>query len=138
MIQILVAILPLAQVFLLRALRNVVFIRGAAVGVTETVVSAFVLLLPYCLVAGYALTLACSILAREEGPAGIGRAYVADSIGSIVGRRPVQLCARPVPRSHRHARLSGAVESGVAVRRSGRFRRLRGSRRSVAMPIRWP
>ena len=84
-IQMLVAVLPLVQVFLLRALRNVVFIRGAAVGVTETVGASFVLLLPYCLVAGYALTLACSILAREEGPAGIGRAYVADSIGSIVG-----------------------------------------------------
>ena len=84
-IQILVAVLPLAQVFLLRALRNVVFIRGAAVGVTETVAAAFVLLLPYCLVAGYALTLACSILGREQGPAGIGRAYVADGIGSIIG-----------------------------------------------------
>jgi spermidine synthase len=84
-IQILVAVLPLAQVFLLRALRNVVFIRGAAVGVTETVGAAFVLLLPYCLVAGYGLTLACSILGREQGPAGIGRAYVADGIGSIVG-----------------------------------------------------
>jgi hypothetical protein len=33
----LVAVLPVAQVFLLRALRNVVFIRGAAVGVTGTV-----------------------------------------------------------------------------------------------------
>src|SRR5512137_297679 len=82
---ILVAILPLAQVFLLRALRNVVFVRGAAVGVTETVSAAFVLLLPYCLVAGYALTLACSILGREQGPAGIGRVYAADSVGSIVG-----------------------------------------------------
>ena len=77
--------MPLAQVFLLRALRNVVFIRGAAVGVTETVGAVLVLLLPYCLVAGYALTLACSILGREQGPAGIGRAYVADSMGSIIG-----------------------------------------------------
>ncbi|MCX6927148.1 MAG: hypothetical protein NT154_28670, partial [Verrucomicrobia bacterium] len=84
-IQILVAVLPLLQVFLLRALRNVVFIRGAAVGVTETVGAAFVLLLPYCLVAGYALTLACAILGREQGPVGIGRAYIADSIGSIIG-----------------------------------------------------
>jgi spermidine synthase len=84
-IQMLVAVLPLLQVFLLRALRNVVFIRGAAVGVTETVGASFVLLLPYCLVAGYALTLACAILARDEGPAGIGRAYVADSLGSIIG-----------------------------------------------------
>lgn len=84
-IQMLVAVLPLAQVFLLRTLRNVVFIRGAAVGVTETVGATFILLLPYCLLAGYALTLACSILARAEGARGIGRAYVADSIGSIVG-----------------------------------------------------
>jgi spermidine synthase len=80
-----VAMLPLVQVFLVRALRNVVFIRGAAVGVTETVGAVFVLLLPYCLVAGYALTLACAILGREQGSIGIGRAYVADSIGSIVG-----------------------------------------------------
>jgi len=84
-IQMLVAMLPLSQVFLLRALRNVVFIRGAAVGVTETAGAVLVLLLPYCLVAGYALTLACSILGREQGPAGIGRAYIADSVGSIIG-----------------------------------------------------
>ena len=84
-VQMWVAVLPPAQVFLLRALRNVVFIRGAAVGVSETVGATFVLLLPYCLVAGYGLTLGCAILAREEGPAGIGRAYVADSVGSIVG-----------------------------------------------------
>jgi len=83
--QILVAVLPLLQVFLLRILRNVVFVRGAAVGVSETVFSALILLLPYCLVAGYALTLVCSLLAREEGASGIGHVYVADSIGSIGG-----------------------------------------------------
>jgi len=85
MIQMLVALLPPAQVFLVRALRNVVFLRGAAVGVAETVGATFVLLLPYCLVAGYGLTLACAVLARQAGASGIGRAYVADSIGSIVG-----------------------------------------------------
>jgi spermidine synthase len=83
--QILVAVLPLLQVFLLRTLHNVVFVRGAMAGVTETVASAFILSLPYCLVAGYALTLACSLLAREEGGLGIGRVYIADSIGSIGG-----------------------------------------------------
>ncbi|MGD0350101.1 MAG: fused MFS/spermidine synthase [Verrucomicrobiota bacterium] len=66
--QILVAVLPLVQVFLLRALRNVIFVRGAAVGVTETVISAFILLMPYCLVAGYALTLACAIQSRTGVP----------------------------------------------------------------------
>ena len=63
-LQTLAAVLPLLQVFLLRALRNVVFVRGATVGVVETVAGALVLLLPYCLVAGYTLTLACSLLAR--------------------------------------------------------------------------
>jgi spermidine synthase len=82
---ILAAVLPLAQVFLLRTLRNVVFVRGAAVGVSETVLSSLVLLLPYCLTAGYALTLACWLAAREEGASGIGQVYVADSIGSIGG-----------------------------------------------------
>ena len=84
-VQILVAVLPLLQVFLLRTLRNVVFVRGAAVGVSETVIGTLILLLPYCLAAGYALTLACSLLAREEGASGIGHVYVADSIGSIGG-----------------------------------------------------
>jgi spermidine synthase len=100
--QMLVAVLPLLQVFLLRALRNVVFIRGAEVGVTQTLAATFVLLLPYCLAAGYALTLACSLLARITSMAagGIpplapaiggspnqaaGSVYVADSIGSVAG-----------------------------------------------------
>lgn len=82
---ILAAVLPPLQVLAVRVLRNVVFPRGAAVGMAETAGSALVLLLPYCLVAGYGLTLACSIRSRVEGARGIGRVYVADSLGSIVG-----------------------------------------------------
>jgi len=67
--QILVAVLPLADVFLLRAVRNVVFVRGAEVGITETVVACLVLLAPYCLTTGYLLTAACLILAaKHAGP----------------------------------------------------------------------
>jgi spermidine synthase len=83
--QIFIAVIPLAQVFAVRALRNVVFVRGAEVGVTGTVLSAAVLLLPFCLVAGYTLTLACSILNRRGDASGAGRVYVADSLGSVVG-----------------------------------------------------
>ena len=79
------AMLPPAQVFLARALRNVVFVRGAAIGVTETLGGAFVLLLPYCLAAGCALSLGCAILARKQGALGTGRGYVADSAGSLAG-----------------------------------------------------
>jgi spermidine synthase len=71
-LQVLVAILPVADVFLLRTLRNVVFIRGAEVGVTETVAACFVLMAPYCLATGYALTLAC-LAAAEQLPSPFGR-----------------------------------------------------------------
>ena len=81
----LVAILPLVQVVLLRALHNTVFLRGASIGITGTVAGSFVLLLPYCVVSGFLLTLACSILAPGEGPAAMGRVYIADSIGSVMG-----------------------------------------------------
>jgi spermidine synthase len=61
--EVLIALLPIADVFLLRWLRNVVFLRGAEVGVTETVASCLVLLAPYCLVTGYVLTVACTAVA---------------------------------------------------------------------------
>jgi spermidine synthase len=80
-----IALLPLLQVFALRTLRDVIFTRGAAVGLNETVAGVGALLMPYCLVAGWTLTLACAILGRWEGPSGIGRAYFADTLGSIAG-----------------------------------------------------
>jgi spermidine synthase len=83
--QILVAVLPIADVFLVRALRNVVFIRGAEVGVTETVISCFVLLAPYCLTAGYLLTLSCLILASRRDAASIGQVYFLDNVGDVLG-----------------------------------------------------
>jgi len=83
--QILIAVIPLAQVFAVRALRNVVFVRGAEVGVMGTILSAAILLLPFCIVAGYTLTLACSILNRSGAASGAGRVYVADSLGSVAG-----------------------------------------------------
>ena len=50
--------LPIVDVFVLRTLRNVVFVRGVEIGVTDSVVCCFVLLAPYCLAVGYGLTLA--------------------------------------------------------------------------------
>ena len=83
--QVLIALLPIADVFLLRSLRNVVFIRGAAVGLTETVASCIVLLAPYCLVTGYLLTLASSILATRKDSASTGQVYFLDNVGDVVG-----------------------------------------------------
>lgn len=101
--QLLVATLPLLQVVALRVLRNVVFIRGAMINATETAFTSLVVLAPFCLVSGFMLTLACSILTRrreDDDPIArvypgkkpyrdealeIGRVYVADSLGSILG-----------------------------------------------------
>jgi spermidine synthase len=102
--EILIALLPIADVFLLRWLRNVVFLRGAEVGVTETVAACLVLLTPYCLTTGFALTAACQIaslakpdaltlaLSRptfgrcpERGHEGIGRVYLFDNLGNVFG-----------------------------------------------------
>ncbi|HUU57917.1 MAG TPA: fused MFS/spermidine synthase, partial [Phycisphaerae bacterium] len=83
--QILLAVLPVASVFAVRTLRNVVFLRGAMIGVTESVASCFVLLAPYCLISGYLLTLACTILATRQTARSIGQVYFLDSLGDIAG-----------------------------------------------------
>ncbi|MGA2748731.1 MAG: fused MFS/spermidine synthase [Verrucomicrobiota bacterium] len=84
--QILIAVVPVAQVFAVRVLRNQIFARGAAVGISATVGASFVVLVPYCLVAGFLLALACAIDARGgDGQASAGRVYIADSLGSILG-----------------------------------------------------
>ena len=84
--EIFIALLPIADVFLLRWLRNVVFLRGAEVGLSETAASCFVLLAPYCLVTGYALTLACHAAEPSATrPAVIGRIYALDNLGNVLG-----------------------------------------------------
>jgi spermidine synthase len=115
LLEILIALLPLADVFLLRTLRNVVFIRGAEAGLTETVASCFALMSPYCLATGYILTLACMAAAsssrdsteilpspfgrgaggegaltltlyhRERGHKSIGQVYFFDNLGGVLG-----------------------------------------------------
>ena len=76
---VLVALLPLAQLVLLRLLRNVVFLPGTTLGVGEVFAGSFVVLLPFCLVTGFLLTLACGLTGD------IGGVYVADGIGSVAG-----------------------------------------------------
>ena len=79
------ALLPLGQVAALRGLRQVVFLRGAAIGMVETVLTSWIVLLPYCLLAGVYLAVACRAL-EQEGPAhGAARIYAMDSIGSVAG-----------------------------------------------------
>jgi len=119
--QALIAILPLGQVFAVRTLCNVIFIRGADVGLMPAIFACLVLLAPYCLVSGFLLTLACAMLGvvsaaprvwgestqlapTEAGPpeggtpnsAVMGSVYVADSLGSILGGMLFSLVLLPL------------------------------------------
>ncbi len=93
--EICIALLPIADVFLLRWLRNVVFLRGAEVGVTETVAACCTLLAPYCLATGCASSVACQV-GSAWLPAGrsaaastpsrhIGQVYLLDNLGNVAG-----------------------------------------------------
>jgi spermidine synthase len=79
--------LPVATVMGLRFLRNVVFVRGAMVGVTATFWSSLLFLLPYCLLSGLLLTMACGLGAGAAGSkeGAIRRVYIADGLGSLAG-----------------------------------------------------
>lgn len=83
--QLVVALWPPAAVFLVRVLHTLVFVRGAEVGVAETVLSCLLLLAPYCITAGYLLTLTCQVLAAGAEPSSIGRVYFLDNLGDILG-----------------------------------------------------
>ncbi len=81
----LISWIPLLQILALRILKNVVFTPGAAVGPAETIQATLVLLLPFCLISGFMLTLAFGLLANQAGLAGLADVYAADSLGSIAG-----------------------------------------------------
>ena len=67
----------------MRVLWNVVFVRGAAAGVTETVASSAVLLAPYCVATGYLLTLACLLAGELRGAESVAAVYYCDSVGGV-------------------------------------------------------
>jgi spermidine synthase len=83
-ILVIMAVLPPAQVFLLRGLRTFVFMPGATLGIAEIWLTSLLTLLPYCLPAGCFLALASSVQteAQSHGP---GRVYAMDCLGSVVG-----------------------------------------------------
>jgi spermidine synthase len=83
-LQVAVGILPIIQIFFVRALRAIAFGSGTMVGLGGILASSIAIMLPYCFVNGYFLVLA-SQLVRGRGSMAIGRAYMLDSIGALVG-----------------------------------------------------
>ena len=61
-----------------------VFVRGAALGVTETVIVCVACLAPYCLLIGYLLALASALVPAGKEARGIGRVYFLDCVGGVI------------------------------------------------------
>lgn len=80
-----IAIIPLFQVVAVRTLRDVVFGHGQAVGITGTVSGSLALLLPFCLVSGFLLTLACRLTGAPRDADPVGKVYFADTAGGVAG-----------------------------------------------------
>lgn len=97
------AVVPFLQIAAIRILRDVVFIRGAAAGITETVIFSFAVMLPFCLVSGFYLVVASSAIGTGQS---IGKVYIADSIGGIVGGFCFSLL---LIRFLNHVQLAGAL-----------------------------
>ncbi len=82
----LVAFLPIFHIILIRFFRDEIFIRGELPGLGPMIIWATILLIPYCILSGGLLTLACSILAvSDSDDRSIGRIYFFDNIGDILG-----------------------------------------------------
>jgi len=81
-----VAFLPVFHIITIRLLRNELFVRGELPGIGPLLIWAAILLIPYCLLSGGLLTLACSILSfNGSDERSIGRIYFFDNIGDILG-----------------------------------------------------
>lgn len=81
----LTAVVPPAQIAVLRGFRGWLGLEGFALSVGETVFGSFLLLLPYGLPAGCLLAVACTALAEPDPAQAAGSVYALDSVGSVVG-----------------------------------------------------
>ncbi|RLG72292.1 MAG: hypothetical protein DRO11_02590, partial [Methanobacteriota archaeon] len=83
--QVFVAMIPVLYILTIRVMPTLLFVRGELLGVDKVFLSSILLLAPYCLLTGFLLVLACELF-KFGGPAvQIGRVYLMDNIGDILG-----------------------------------------------------
>ncbi|MBW2989113.1 fused MFS/spermidine synthase, partial [Candidatus Woesearchaeota archaeon] len=83
--ELMVAFLPFFHIWIIRNIRDLVFMQGELAGITWIFLSSFIILLPYCLISGFLLTLACCLFSSKKDPSSIGKVYFIDNIGDILG-----------------------------------------------------
>jgi len=82
-------ILPAQIVFLRSIVSRIVAERGEMAGLISTFYSTFIVLLPFCSLYGFQFSLGCKLYARggvaEYSSIQIGRVYVLEALGSVIG-----------------------------------------------------
>ena len=84
-LQIVIAFLPFFYIWIIRNLRNFIFLPGELIGLSKIFLSSLFILFPYCLISGFLLNLVCSIFSKKEESRNIGKVYFIDNIGDILG-----------------------------------------------------
>ncbi|MBW2466535.1 MAG: 4Fe-4S binding protein [Deltaproteobacteria bacterium] len=82
--QTVIAFLPFLQISAIRLLKKN-FVPGLMLDLHDAFLYSFFLLLPYCLVSGFLLTLFSSLGGERKDALQIGQIYVLDVIGDIIG-----------------------------------------------------
>lgn len=112
---VILAVVPLVTVFLLDYLRNIVFPVGGMIGIGESIYSAFILLFPYCLLAGSLFTVLVSGVGKSIPPMSIAGVYALEALGSVAGGILFNLLAIPVLSTFQALLLLGICTLGIAV-----------------------
>jgi spermidine synthase len=81
----LVALFPLPQLILIRALREKIFIHGTSPGFYDIFLYIVLLISFYCLLVGFVLPYALKVLQQRHHPFTSGHLYITDNIGDISG-----------------------------------------------------
>jgi spermidine synthase len=82
---ILLGVLPVVTVFFLRYLRNIVFDVGGMIGIIQVLCSSFILLMPFCLISGFAFTLFSHTISEKYKSNLIPNVYSLEALGSLIG-----------------------------------------------------
>ena len=80
-----IAIWPLAQIFIIRHFREVLFIHGASPGFYQIFFYIVITIAPYCLLTGFILPYALAVLNVRHEDFSAGELYMVDNIGDILG-----------------------------------------------------
>ncbi|MFP4525750.1 MAG: fused MFS/spermidine synthase [Bacteroidales bacterium] len=79
------SILPIILVFSMYILRDIAFIPGSMINLSEIFLSSFIILLPFCVIAGLVFTFLGQTVSSHTGNNLIDKTYSWESTGSIVG-----------------------------------------------------